>query len=66
MAQPVVVLTLTAANADTITYKTTVSHDGTLSADLLGKPNRVHRRGLFVLLKVGLKLARAGFRASKV
>lgn len=61
-----VVLTVIAANADSVTYKMTVSHNGTLSADLVGKPKRMSRQGLFVLLKCTLKLAFAGFRTSKV
>jgi hypothetical protein len=61
-----VVLTVTAANADSISYGMTVSHDGALSADLLGQPKLVHRRGPFTLLKAVLKLALAGFRSSKV
>lgn len=61
-----VVLTVTAANANAISYKTTLSHDGALSADLLGEPKRVERRGLLTMLKSVLKLSLAGFRPAKV
>jgi hypothetical protein len=61
-----VVLTITAANADSVSYKMTISYDGELSASLTGEPKRVYRRGLVALLKAGLKLGVAGFRPSKV
>ena len=61
-----VVLIVTAANADSISYRMTISHEGALSADLLGKPKRVHRRGPLAKLKAVLKLVLAGFRSSKV
>jgi len=60
-----VVLTITAANADSVSYKLTFSFDGELSASLVGKPKRVYRRGPLAVLKAGLKFAVAGFRSTK-
>ena len=61
-----IVVTVTAANSDGIAYKMTISHDGELSASQLGQPKRMHRRGLFALLKSFLRLALAGSRPAKV
>lgn len=61
-----VVLTITAANADSVSYRMTIAQTGTLSAKLEGKPKRVHRRVPSAFVKACLKLALAGFRPSKV
>lgn len=61
-----IVVTVTAANADSISYEMTISYDGNLSADVLGGLKRVYHRGPLALLKAGLKLFLAGFRPSKV
>jgi hypothetical protein len=57
---------ISAANADSISYELTISHDGELSAELLRPPKRKHRRGPLTLLKAALKLVLAGFRTSKL
>jgi hypothetical protein len=59
-------IVISAANADSISYEMTISHDGGLSADLLGIPERKHRRGSLTLLKAVLKLVLAGLQSSKV
>lgn len=52
---PDIVLTVTAANADSIAYKMTIEHDGTFTADLSRGPKRMHYRGPTAWAKGKLK-----------
>jgi hypothetical protein len=58
-----IVVIITAANADAVSYQFTVSYQGELSATLLAPPRRTRRRGPAGLARAGAKWILGGFRA---
>jgi hypothetical protein len=58
-----VVVTISAANADTVSYRFTISYDGGNSARLLGRPRRVRRRRPATILRYAAKYVLNGFRS---
>lgn len=58
-------VTITAANADSVSYRFTISFNGSVEADLSSPPKRENRRSLGELSRSWLKLFLAGFRPSR-